>query len=56
MFWDASFDQNNVIDGKHFSEHIADIFNLSNDFATVSQPFSTLNITTEVNPIDQTST
>jgi len=24
MFWDASFDQNNMIDGKHFSEHIAD--------------------------------
>ena len=22
MFWDASFDQNNIIDGKHFSEHI----------------------------------
>lgn len=22
MFWDASFDQNNMIDGKHFSEHI----------------------------------
>lgn len=22
MFWDASFDQNNIINGKHFSEHI----------------------------------
>jgi len=27
MFWDASFDQNNMIDGKHFSEHIADMYN-----------------------------
>nr|CAL36995.1 chitinase 2 [Hydractinia echinata] len=26
MFWDASFDQNNVIDGKHYSEHIAAMF------------------------------
>ena len=24
MFWDASFDQNNMIGGKHFSDHIAD--------------------------------
>lgn len=22
MFWDASFDQNNIINGKYFSEHI----------------------------------
>jgi len=27
MFWDASFDQNNVIDGKHYSEHIKAMFN-----------------------------
>ena len=26
MFWDASFDQNNVINGKHFSEHIRDMY------------------------------
>ena len=26
MFWDASFDQNNVINGKHYSEHIAAMF------------------------------
>ncbi|XP_065663763.1 uncharacterized protein LOC100214985 [Hydra vulgaris] len=27
MFWDASFDQNNVISGKRFSEHIGNMFN-----------------------------
>jgi len=25
MFWDASFDQNNMINGKCYSEHIASI-------------------------------
>ena len=26
MFWDASFDQNNLIDGKQYSEHVVALF------------------------------
>ncbi|XP_065669344.1 uncharacterized protein LOC100198091 isoform X2 [Hydra vulgaris] len=53
MIWDASFDQNNLIAGKHYSKHISDMFNMQNNIQSLAQ--TTQNLVTISSSIAQDS-